>query len=175
MVYSFTIKSQDRISGTRNNGTYMINFRILDDDVKYYNLHYTFYTSPNFYLDHIDAGYIIQNLRGNGWITSNLPLTNSTSTNGSTTNILGHWVRQCDNNADVAPANITATTYLYSTNGTTNVYRRVLKPTVEMLTIQIINAYDGLPVTTNDPQNGAANADMSDFILNINLEPIFDD
>ena len=176
MVYTFVIKSSDRITGDNNNGSYLVNFRILPEEVKYYKIHYTFYTSPGYYFDHVDTGPTIVNLNGNGYIACTLPFTKSTQTNGSPTKILGNWVRQVDNNADVGTyaSGITAICYLQSVNGTTNVPRIVSRPYTETFDISIYNSFSDT-LMTNTLIDGSKTADMTSWILTLNLEPVFED
>ena len=174
MVYTFVIKSSDRISGDNNNGTYLVNFRILPDEIRYYNIHYTFYSTPSFYYDHIDSSNTIINLNGNGRIECNLPFSKSAQTNNSPTKILGHWVRQVDNNADAGGGNVTATCYLQSVNGTTNVPRVISKPNTESLTISIYNSFSN-GLMTDSESNGTLTDDMTPWTLTLNLEPVFED
>jgi len=174
MVYTFVIKSTDKISGDNNNGTYSINFRILPDEVKYYNIHYTFYTAPSFYYDHIDSSDDIVNLCGNGYIECNLPFTKSAQTNGSPTKLLGNWVRQVDNNADVGGGSVTAICYLQSVNGTTNVPRTISRPYTEILNVSVYNSFSN-NLMTDTETNGTLTDDMTSWILTLNLEPVFED
>lgn len=174
MVYTFVIKSSDKISGDNNNCSFLVNFRILPDEIKYYNVHYTFYTTPSFYYDHIDAGNTIINLNGNGRIECNLPFSKSAETNGSPTKTLGNWVRTVDNNADAGGGNITAICYLQSVNGTTNVPRVISTPNTETLNISIYNSFtNGL--MTDSGVNGVVTTDMTPWTLTLNLEPVFED
>jgi hypothetical protein len=175
MVYTFVIKSTDRIVGDNNNGSYSINFRILPDEVKYYNVSYTFYTSAGFYYDHVDTGPTIVNLCGNGYIACTLPFTKSSQTNGSPTKLLGNWTRQVDNNADAGTlTTITAICYLQSVNGTTNVPRTISRPYTETLDISIYNSFSDT-LMTNSLTDGTKTADMTSWILTLNLEPLFDE
>jgi hypothetical protein len=176
MVYTFVIRSQDKISGTNNNSSYNINFRILPDEIKYYNIHYTFYTTPAFYYDHIDTGPSINNLCGNGWIECNLPFTKSSQSNGSPTKILGNWVRQVDNNADAGTlaSGVTAVCYLQAVNGTTNVPRVISRPYIETLNVAVYNSFSN-NLMTDSNIDGTLKSDMTNWILTLNLEPVFDD
>jgi hypothetical protein len=174
MVYTFVINSRDKISGDNNNATFLVNFRILPDEIKYYNVHYTFYSTPSYYYDHVDSGNDIVSLSGNGWIECNLPFTKSAQTNGSPTKLLGNWVRQVDNNADVGGGNITAICYLQSVNGTTNVPRIVSKPYTETLNVSIYNSFSD-NLMTDTETDGTLTDDMTSWILTLNLEPVFED
>ena len=176
MVYTFVIRSENRISGDVNNGVYDVDFHLLPQDVKYYNLHYVFYTQPGFYFDHIDAGNSIVNLCANGWIETNLVFYKSMETRPqkcSSSHILGNWTRNVQD-CKVGGSGIPAISFLESTNGMTNVPRTILRPSENILNISVYNGYDG-DLMCETTSTGSLYADMSDFILTINLEPVYDE
>jgi len=168
MSYTFVIKSQDKISGTNNSGTYAVNFRILPDDVQFYNATFNFYSSVGFYKDTISGGNDITYTTGNGYITTNLVFARSMSSNNSPTNNLGTIRRQLDS---IALAGHPTLTYLYS-DCATNCPKIILKPQIETLNISIYNSFNNsLFVDTN--YNGSSFLlDMTNWILTLTLEPI---
>lgn len=168
MSYTFVIKSQDKISGTNNNGTYAVNFRILPDDVQFYNATFNFYSSVGFYKDTISGGNDITYTTGNGYINTNLVFSRSMSSNSSPTNNLGTIRRQLDS---IALAGHPTLTYLYA-DCATNCPKIILKPQIETLNISIYNSFNNsLFVDTN--YNGSSFLlDMSSWVLTLTLDPI---
>lgn len=168
MTYSFVIKSEDRVSGTNNSGTYYLNFRILPREIKYWRLTFYFYTAPSFYRDSISAGNLVEYSTSNGYITTNLTSSLSADTTGSPSNILGAWTKQMN------PTNITShpyLTYLYSGIENTSVPISILRPYNENLIINIYNLFDNKLLVDTD-HAGAKLTDMNSWILVLNLEPV---
>lgn len=169
MSYTFVIKSQDKISGTNNNGTYAVNFRILPDDIQFYNATFNFYSSVGFYKDTISAGNEITYTTGNGYITTNLAFSRSMSSNSSPTNLLGNIRRQLDNVA-ISGSHPTLT-YLYA-DCATNCPKIILKPQIENLNISVYNLFNNALFVDTDYNGGTFLLDMSSWVLTLTLDPI---
>ena len=170
MTYTFIIKSTDKISGSNNNGIYNFNATILPIDIKYWRMNYTFYSNVSFYKDTISAGNVITYSATNGYIVTDLfsPLSNQSNNNQS--KILGTWIKQMN------ATNITAhpyLTYLYSAMENTSTPLTIIRPTNNQIRISVYNLFDNNFVVDTD-STGTKLTDMSDWILNINLEPILE-
>jgi hypothetical protein len=168
MTYSFVIKSQDKISGTNNSGTYYLNFRILPREIKYWRLTFYFYTAPSYYKDTIAANHTITYSASNGYITTNLTTSLSAETTGSPSNILGFWTKQMN------PTNISAhpyLTYLYSGIENTSVPITIMRPYNENININIYNLLNNELLVDTD-NTGNVLDDCSNWIIGLNLEPV---
>jgi hypothetical protein len=170
MSYTFVIKSQDKISGANNSGSYNINFRILPDDIQFYNATFVFLSSGGFYKDSINVGNSFTNNNSCGYITTNLLNSRSMSSNGSPTNILGTIIRQVDANGFATGTGHPYTTFLSNCYNT--IFPKViLKPQIETIQISVYNAFNNTLFVDTDYQGNLA-ADMTSWILTITLEPI---
>lgn len=167
MSYTFVINSKDKLTGNNNSGSYNVNFRILPDDVQFYEMTFAFYSTAGFYRDTISAGNLITNTNANGYITTNLPCARCITSNGSPMNVLGTFVRQVDPTGNASHPNIT---YLYA-DCATNCQKVYLKPQVESVQIQIYNTYTNSLFLDTD-HAGANLADMSAWTLTIYLTPV---
>lgn len=167
MSYTFIIKSTDKLSGNNNSGFYNVNFRILPDDVQFYEMTFSFFSSAGFYRDTISPGNLITNTNANGYITTNLVCSRCITSNGSPMNVLGTFVRQVDPTGNNSHPNIT---YLYS-DCATNCQKVYLKPQIESVQVQIYNSYTNNLFLDTD-HAGTNLSDMSAWTLTINLVPI---
>jgi hypothetical protein len=168
MTYTFVINSTERLSGTANNGTYNVNFRILPRDIKYFRVTFSFYTKSSYYRDVIAANNTITYTCGNGYIYTTLVAPKSVETDGSPTTILGFWQKQA------VPTDINAhpyLNYLYSGIENTSVPLTVLRPVNENISIGIFPLCSLTPVVDTD-HAGVLLSDMTDWVLTLNFEPV---
>ncbi len=167
MSYTFVIKSTDKLTGNNNSGFYNVNFRILPNDIQFYEMTFSFYSNAGFYRDTISAGNSITNTNANGYITTTLQCSRCVTSNGSPMNVLGTFVRQVDSTGILSHPNIT---YLYA-DCATNCPKVYLKPQVENIQIQIYNTASNSLFLDTD-YAGANLGDMSAWTLTITLKPI---
>lgn len=168
MTFSIVIDSRDKISGTNNSCLFNVNWNILPDNIKYWRLTYSFYTTTSFYKDSVSAGNAITYTASNGFITTNLFTPLSNQSNNSQTKILGFWVKQMN------PTNITAhpyLTYLYSSIENTSAPLTILRPSNQNIQINIYNLFNN-SLVVDTAHDGTQQADMSAWVLNLNFEPV---
>jgi len=173
MAYTFTINSKDKLTGSNNSGTYAVNFRILPDDVQFYKMSFSFFSTAGFYRDAINATPVLTTTYALGSINTNFLLSRSMSSNGSPSQLLGNIVRQIDQMKLTTAGTLSTDFVSFYTAFPeyTNQYKVILKPQIENLTIQILNnSTNALLVDT--VQDGTASADMTAWTLTITLEPI---
>jgi len=156
--YTITLNSEDRISGTRNNAVYNIDWsQILPREYDDFKIAFSFGTAGGKYLD-ISGGSIYSSAKV--YVDFGSKSYNYDTSNKSGGTMMGLIYR--DIQSSTSSSNALSCYYLY------NPPRTITRPQSNYITIKILNQYSGIGLTDTNAA-GVPLSDMTQYTMMIEI------